>query len=120
MQKMEPTLFVGIDVSKDKLDVCVIGQGGVLDSFVVKSNKAGYSQLLARVNKRGERAMFCMEATGSYHCGIGFFLLDNQQHVSVENPATVRYYGLGVSALQRSEDQRFGSSVNLRFENSCF
>ena len=100
---MEPTIFVGIDVSKDKLDVCVLGPNGVLDSFVVKSNKAGYTQLLARVNKRGESALFCMEATGSYHYGVGFYLLDNYQHVSVENPATVKYYGLSISALQKTD-----------------
>ena len=100
---MEHTLFIGIDVSKDKLDVCILSEKGFIDSFVVKNSKSGYEQMLSKVKKRGINALFCMEATGSYHYGVGFFLLDEQQHVSVENPATVKYYGLSVSAIQKTD-----------------
>ena len=96
-------LFVGIDVSKDKLDVAILSDKGVYDCFVVANSKAGYASLLNRVTRQSEDAHFCVEATGSYHYGVGFFLLDHGQHVSVENPTLVKYFGLSVNSLQKTD-----------------
>lgn len=96
-------LFVGIDVSKDKLDVAVLNDKGVYDCFVVANSKAGYAGLLKRVSRQEGQAHFCVEATGSYHYGVGFFLLDQGQHVSVENPTLVKYFGLSVNSLQKTD-----------------
>ena len=96
-------LFVGIDVSKAKLDVAVLNDKGVYDCFVVANSKTGYASLLKRVSRQEGGAHFCVEATGSYHYGVGFFLLDHKQHVSVENPTLVKYFGLSVNSLQKTD-----------------
>ena len=96
-------LFVGIDVSKAKLDVAVLNDKGVYDCFVVPNSKTGYASLVRRVARQEGEALFCMEATGSYHYGIGFFLVDLKEHVSVENPVRVKYYGLSIGALQKTD-----------------
>lgn len=96
-------LFVGIDVSKNKLDVAILNDQGVYDCFVVPNSKVGYAHLLKRVLRQDGDAHFCVEATGSYHYGVGFFLLDSGQHVSVENPTLVKYFGLSVNSLQKTD-----------------
>ena len=100
---MSNELFVGIDVSKDKLDVAILNSKGVYDCFVVPNTKLGYAHLLKRVLRQAGEAFFCVEATGSYHYGIGFFLLDKGQHVSVENPTLVKYFGMSVNSLQKTD-----------------
>lgn len=100
---MTNELFVGIDVSKNKLDVAILNDKGAYDCFVVPNSKVGFGQILKRVARQEGSAHFCVEATGSYHYGIGFFLLDKAQHISVENPTLVKYFGLSVNSLQKTD-----------------
>jgi transposase len=91
---------VGIDVSKDKLDVCVMVEGGHARLFTVKNDKKGHAELL---RKCPEGAAFCMEATGAYHFGLAAFLCEKGLAVSVENPRRAKHYGLAVGALQKTD-----------------
>jgi transposase len=54
--------FVGIDVSKDRLDVAVLPAG---DLFVVPRDAAGLDQLLARLRPLRPEAI-ALEATGGF------------------------------------------------------
>jgi transposase len=92
---------VGIDVSKEKLDVCVLEAGGPCRSFTVRNDAKGHRELLKRVADQG--AWFCMEATGAYHFGLAAFLCENGLRVSVENPRRVKHYGLATGAVQKTD-----------------
>lgn len=66
-------LSVGIDVSKSKLDACLLKKGGVLESLQVANNSKGMLSLVESLQE--EEAMpVVIEATGGYHYGITFFL----------------------------------------------
>ena len=62
------TIFIGIDVSKDTLDVaiCDAASKATLDTFQVKNSLNGINQMAKRVSKFGSSPWFCFEHTGNY------------------------------------------------------
>lgn len=100
---------VGIDVSKDKLDVCVLEEGRER-LFTVGNDKAGHAELLRRTPPG---ARFCMEATGAYHYGLAVSLCRSGRTVSVADPRRVKHYGLAIGALQKTD--RCDAKVIARF-----
>ena len=56
-------LFVGIDVSKERLDVCVLPQG---EHFAVSNNEAGVAELRERLISLCAHPLVVMEATNTF------------------------------------------------------
>jgi transposase len=87
---MSEIVYLGIDVSKAKLD-CALLPEGKSRSKVVKNTPEGLEVLLAWLKKNGgETAWVCMEATGIYWELAAQTLGDAGHKVSVVNPALVR------------------------------
>jgi transposase len=88
--------FLGIDVSKAKLDVALLLANDKLKSKVVANNVQGFQTLLQwlanHVPDAGASVHFCMEATGSYHEALACFLSDQGLLVSVVNPLLVKRF----------------------------
>lgn len=107
---------VGIDVSKDRLDVHVLPQGL---SFHVPNAPGGHRQLLDRIPKP-ETCRVVLEATGDLQRRVVAALVDAGHYVSVVNPRQVRDYAkaLGVLAKTDAVDAkviaRFGRDVKPR------
>lgn len=68
------TIFIGIDISKDTLDVAIqeTPEEKPVDEFQVENNVAGIKQLVNRVKKRKASSWYCFEHTGNY----GYLLCD--------------------------------------------
>ena len=81
---------VGIDVSKDTLDVnCARGQRKQARTF--ENNPDGWKRLLSWLKAMGSKqAHVCMEATGHHSLGVALALHDAGHVVSVVNPAQIR------------------------------
>src|SRR5262249_35740068 len=62
------TAFVGIDVSKDTLDVCLLFPNGRTKQATFANDPKGHAALLAWADRhaKGNNLHFCMESTGSY------------------------------------------------------
>jgi transposase len=88
--------FLGIDVSKAKLDVALLLANDKLKSKVVANNVQGFQTLLQwlanHLPDAGASVHFCMEATGSYHEALACFLSDQGLLVSVVNPLLVKRF----------------------------
>jgi transposase len=88
---MTKTLYVGIDVSKDKLDVAIASdKERILLSSAFDNNVPGFKKLQIWIKKHSrnfEKTHFCMESTGIYHEEIADFLQEEKFIVSVINPA---------------------------------
>jgi len=83
---------LGIDVSKDTLDVALL-EGDKFRFHQVPNSPAGYAQLgkwLHRPQGKGIHA--CLEATGQYGDGIATYLYEQGYAVSVVNPARIKAY----------------------------
>lgn len=81
--------YVGIDVSKDKLDVAIPQPKGNYLSFQVANSPAGFTLL---GNRLPVDACCIMEATGAYHCQLAFFLVEQGIAVVVVNPLSAKHF----------------------------
>ena len=85
-------VFLGIDVSKARLD-CSLLSGGKYRSKAVRNDEAGLTELHAWLGRNGaEQAHVCMEATGTYWELAAERLMHVGHRVSVVNPALVKAF----------------------------
>lgn len=80
--------FVGIDVSKDVLDVHVSPQG---IGFQVQRDEAGLARLIARLKPLAPH-LVAMEATGGFETVVAAAVAAEGLPVAVVNPAQVRHF----------------------------
>jgi len=91
-------LYVGIDVSKKKLDVAITLDGKVyLASKQVNNNIKGFEVLEKWAYKHAKKhniseVHFCIESTGIYSEEVSDFFLKKNCYVSVVNPALIKAY----------------------------
>lgn len=81
---------LGVDVSKAKLDVALLGESGKYRSKVLPNTNAGFDALLkwlqAQLPDGLDSLHVCMEATGSYHEALALYLHDQGLRLSVVKP----------------------------------
>jgi len=101
--------FVGVDVSKHSLDVCLLPQGSTL-SLAYDQN--GLLQLRGQLPAPGT-CLIVVEATGGYQRRLVADLLDAGHLVAVVNPRQVRDFARGLGILAKTD--RLDASVIARF-----
>jgi len=81
MQPTTPRAWVGIDVSKDTLDACLLKEQGKPQSKVFANQTAGWAKLLRWIDSQAPKASahFCLEATNTYHQGLSLFLVEAER-----------------------------------------
>jgi transposase len=110
------TSFVGIDVAKLTLDLCVLAdqKTGTFDN-----DPKGRKQLLRQLPKPGT-CLVVLEATGGYQRMIVADLLEAGHIVSVVNPRQVRDFARALGILAKTDRidaeviARFGQQTNPR------
>jgi len=101
--------FVGIDVSKDRLDVAVVPSG---ELFVVGRDEAGLERLVARLGPLGAESI-ALEATGGFETVVAAALGAAGLPVVVVNPAAVRSFARALG--QRAKTDPIDARVIARF-----
>jgi len=102
-------LIVGIDVSKNQLDVHVRGSG---ESFVVPRDADGLAALIERLRPLGPRAIG-LEATGGFETFVAAGLSSAGLPVVVVNPAQVRAFANALG--KRAKTDPIDAFVIARF-----
>lgn len=92
-------IFVGIDVSKDRLDVAVRPTG---ETFAVERNAEGLDALAARLLPLGPAAV-AVEATGGYETVVAASLATAGLAVVVVNPAQVRAFAQALGRRAKTD-----------------
>lgn len=86
-------VIVGIDIAKDKFDVCLLNEAGKEQQATFANSKQGINQLHHWLKKQGaKQAQVCLEATGIYGDLVAETLHSRQYQVSVVNPARIKAY----------------------------
>jgi transposase len=94
-------MFIGIDVSKERLDVAVRGREGV---FSVTRDESGLRELVTRVGELGEPIkLIVLEATGGYERDVATALLVARLPVAVVNPKQVRDFARATGKLAKTD-----------------
>lgn len=88
--------FLGVDVSKAKLDVALLSSKDKFKSKVFANDGVGFAALLqwlqTQVPDARTNVHICMEATGIYHEAFACFVSDQGLMVSVVNPLLVKRF----------------------------
>jgi len=105
---------VRIDVSKAKLDVCLLGETGESAYYQVANTASGYALLLAWLQQRSLEPMpVCMEATGIYSLSPAQYLHQHHYLVSVVNPAPVKAFSAAL--MKRHKTDKTDALVLARY-----
>jgi len=96
---VEP-VYVGIDVSKAKLDICLLPSGQAL---VFDNNAAGIRQLVALLQKQPRVARCLLEATGRYERRCAADLMEAGFPVAVVNPRQARDFARAIGKLAKTD-----------------
>jgi transposase len=102
-------ITVGIDVSKDRLDVAVRPSGGL---FTVERNAAGLEQLIARLRELSPLVV-ALEATGGFETIAAAALAGAGLPVAVVNPAQIRAFAKAIG--QRAKTDPIDAAVIAHF-----
>ena len=103
------SIIVGIDVSKDRLDVVVRPSGEV---FAVERNAAGLERLVARLKEFSVRIV-AMEATGGFETVAAAALAAAGLPVVVINPVQIRAFGKAMG--QRAKNDQIDAALIAHF-----
>lgn len=104
---------LGIDVSKDTLDVVLL-MNEEKQHQVFKNSRVGFSHLQNwLVGRRAGLAHVCLEATGQYGDGISEYLYQQGYPVSVVNPTRIKRYG--ESKLHRNKTDKADALLIAEF-----
>jgi transposase len=102
-------VFVGIDVSKDRLDVHVVPSG---EAFAVARNGEGLAALSERLSGLGA-AVIAVEATGGFESVVAAALAGVGLPVVVVNPAQIRAFAQALG--RRAKSDPIDAQVIARF-----
>jgi transposase len=107
--------FLGIDISKDKFDICLlVGDSKLIGKF--DNNKSGFHKLLNWLQKKKIDLISiqaCMEATGKYGEDLAYFLSSKNIKTSIVNPASVHYFG--ESSITRNKTDKIDAELICKF-----
>jgi transposase len=102
-------IFVGIDVSKDRLDVHVRPSG---EAFVVERNGKGLKELVERLSSLAP-SLIAVEATGGFETIVAAAIAGAQLPLAVVNPAQIRHFAQAVG--KRAKSDPIDAAVIARF-----
>lgn len=91
--------YVGIDVSKAYLDVCIRSSG---EELRVENNSEGFKAIKAILKKK-TRYLVVAEATGGYEAEVCLFLQKAGLEVAIVNPRRVRDFAKAIGYLAKTD-----------------
>jgi transposase len=97
---MAPNVFIGIDVSKQRLDVALRPTGA---KWSVANDAAGVALLVERVQALAPVALIVMEATGGYEMAVAAALTAAELPAVIVNPRQVRDFARGMGKLAKTD-----------------
>lgn len=90
---MKKTNFIGIDVSKETLDICLVRDNCVVEQMKVANNLQGIKQAFLRLRKLGAKRLnscCCMEHTGIYNLPLLNYLWDKKYSIWLERALQIK------------------------------
>ena len=114
---------LGIDISKAKLDCCLLREEKSRKTKVVANTAVGFAALLSWCAQQGAPGKLCqavVEGTGCYHQAVVRALHEAGMQVSIANPARARQFAQSQGLLSKNDTidafalARFAQTTALR------
>lgn len=106
------TRQAGIDVSKDRLDVCVLPEG---EAFAVANDQEGIDSLLGRL-EAARAELVVLEATAGYERPVAAAIAASGIAVAVVNPRQARDFAKATGRLAKTD--RIDAEILARFASA--
>ena len=91
---MQITNFIGIDVSKETLDISIVVDGKNMQHYKIKNNSKEIKKTITKIFKAFsatiDNSIFCMEHTGLYNLPLVKWLLSQQAKIWLESGVHIR------------------------------
>lgn len=100
----EMTYVVGIDVSSEKHDCCILGDDGTCDSFTFSNSSKGFQELLEKLPDP-ENTMIGLEATGIYGNNLVDFLRRKGFKTVTFNPLNIKRLAAATTLRKTKTDK---------------
>lgn len=111
---METTIYIGIDVSKDKFDYAAVDtQTTLIKKDSLQMNRDGFQEL-GKLIQSFSNVVVGFESTGTYHINILSFLLSLTKHVHLLNPALVKKF-VEADSLRKTKTDAVDALAIARF-----
>ena len=114
--------YIGADISKKTLDICVLKGKEKLFHLRVSNDEKGLKVLEEKLKENGvvaEKALLCLENTGSYGDKLSRWATQNSYPVWVENAVAIKR-SLGLARGKNDEvDAHRIALYAARFEDQC-
>ena len=98
--------FIGIDVSKNTLDFCLVSLGKVLFHLQTENNSKGIQRFIKQCKKQFDikldESLICMEHTGIYNYPVLDYLSEKQISIWLESALEIKQS----SGLQRGKNDK--------------
>jgi transposase len=99
------SFFVGLDVSKEKFDVCCIGEEGEkVFTLTCSMDRGGFEKLIAQFPEDKTSFLLGMESTASYHIPLFTYLVSHDYRVVVINPLLIN--GFSKRSLRKTKTDK--------------
>jgi transposase len=99
------SFFVGLDVSKEKFDVCCIGEGGEkVFTLSCSMDRGGFEKLITQLPEDKTSFLLGMESTASYHIPLFTYLISHDYRVVVINPLLIN--GFSKRSLRKTKTDK--------------
>ena len=102
-------MVIGVDVSKQMLDVAIDGSEAV---FQYGNETTGFNKLLKLAKKQNAK-LVVFEASGGYEREIVRYLSQRKVSVAVVNPGQVRHFAKGIG--QKAKNDRIDAKIIAKF-----
>ncbi len=116
-------IYLGIDISKDKHDCCILSQDGQLltKPFLVPNSRKGYEKLFSVISSfenNPQKVKVGLEATGHYSFAILGYLLEKGFPCFVFNPLHTNLYRKALSLRMTKTDKVDSKTIaNMLFSS---
>ena len=92
--------YVGIDVSKDDLHICVLP---TQESFQVENNTKGFKQLSKKLSALNGSSLTVLESSGGYEQEVAYYLVAKEFEVSIVNPRKIKHFAIAIGRLAKTD-----------------
>jgi len=107
-------MILGVDVSKDKVDVVLFEGKQAKGSGLFVNTQVGFKKLNKWLSNKGAGEVWvCLEATGRYGEGLAEYFFEVGHQVSMVNPARIKKYA--ESQLRRNKNDQIDAVVIADF-----
>ena len=108
-------MYVGIDVSKDTLDVAIpVDSSSNYARFKVSNTVEGFAELVLALPAG---ACCVMESTGVYHTALALYLYDQGNALAVVNPLSVKHFSR--MKLKRAKTDKADARLLSQYGSFC-